>query len=502
MKPARCFALLAVALALAAACDGDGDGGGTPEPTTYTLLVAVTGPGTVEVTGDAAGICREACSLSARAGGQVVLTALPDAGAIFQGWSGACSGTSTCSLTVSSDVQLAAAFATTPPPPPATFVLSIELTGDGAGEVASEPAGVTCSATACAGTFESGTRVTLTATPDADSRFEGWDGAGCGGTGTCELVLAAATSVTARFARGAPGTYALELLSRPGGVLSGAALDAAGDVAGTFYPDGSLQSRVFLYDAALGEVTLPLADEPGRCEIMSAGGMLLVVLRDGTFRFRGGELLSPLGDLDPYAMNDQGWVSGFLDPEAAPFHAAVDDGTTVRDLDPLGTAPSMATGINAGGVVVGVRAEKAVVFEAGGPRELPVPPASAALDVSDDGRVVGNASRGTKWSELAFVLELDTGEVTLIERPPGTNGVSLDRINRAGTIAVGQAFSVEGTGGPVVYRDGALRPLAPLVELPAGLRLQDALDVNDAGQILVSVRDARGREGTAILTPR
>lgn len=498
MRPARWLVL--VWLALATSCNGgDGTGNG-PGPASYTVQIAVTGLGSVEVTGDATGSCRQSCSMSATAGGRIVLTAVPDEGATFQGWSGACSGTGACSLTVDSDLAVAGVFESVAPTP--TFVLTIDLAGDGSGVVTSAPGGVTCAATDCSGTFERGTSVTLTATPDAESRFAGWDGAGCSGTAICELVLTAATTVTARFAHGAPGTYALKLLSHPGGMLYGTALDARGDAAGTFYADGSHEARVFLYDALADEVAFPLPDEAGRCEIMNDTGMLLVGHAGGWYRFLNGELLSALGDMEPYAMNVRGWVSGRTEVGAGPFHAAMDDGAAVLDLDPSGTVPSMATGINSGGVVVGVRGDEAVVFEAGGPRDLDVPPASAALDVSDDGKVVGNARRTFKWSEQAFVLELSTGEVTLIDRPTGASGVSLDRINRAGTIAVGQSFSADGTSGPVVYRGGELLRLAPLVELPEGMRLQDARDVNDRGQILVTVIDEQGTWGTALLTPR
>ena len=49
--------------------------------------------------------------------GQVSLSAAPDAGWTFAGWSGACSGTGACSVSLSSDVSVSAAFTASPPPP-------------------------------------------------------------------------------------------------------------------------------------------------------------------------------------------------------------------------------------------------------------------------------------------------------------------------------------------------------------------------------------------------
>ncbi|WP_242344348.1 InlB B-repeat-containing protein [Anaeromyxobacter terrae] len=504
MSSARGFALVAVALA-AAACGGGGKNGGdgTPQPVSYAVRIALTGPGAVDVTGDATGRCEATCSLSAKAGGQVVLTPVPGEGATFKGFGGACSGIAPCTLDVNADLDVTGIFEATPAP--AEVTLTIERTGDGQGAVTSDPAGVACQAAACSGTFASGTRVTLTATPDADSRFEGWDGGGCSGTGTCEVVLTAATTVSARFAKGAPGTYALKILSYPGGTLYAAGIDASGDVAGTFSASTCCESQVFLYDAAADRVTLPLPDHTSaRSVAMNDAGMLLVMLEDGkTYRFQDGILGTPLGPMmTAQALNVRGWAAGWVEVGPGPLHAALDDGTAVRDLDPDGTVPSTASGLDAEGRVVGTRNGVAVVFEASGPRALPVPPASSALDVSDTGLVVGAAKRTFKWTEQAFVSDLTTGAVTLIDHPSGTVGMSLDHVNRTGTIAVGQLFTSDGAGDAFVYRSGKVEPLGALVQLPDGTRILNAVGVNDRGQVVVSLRDTQGTWTTAILTPR
>lgn len=76
--------------------------------------------------------------------------------------------------------------------------LSVTKTGAGTGKVTSQPAGIDCGAT-CSGSFDYGTTVSLTATPDAGAVFKTWTGA-CNGQGaTCTLTPTAATSTNAVF---------------------------------------------------------------------------------------------------------------------------------------------------------------------------------------------------------------------------------------------------------------------------------------------------------------
>jgi Divergent InlB B-repeat domain len=75
--------------------------------------------------------------------------------------------------------------------------LTVSKQGSGAGQVTSTPAGIVCGET-CQDAFETGTAVTLTATPDSSSIFTGWSG-DCSGTGMCQLTTDQARSVTATF---------------------------------------------------------------------------------------------------------------------------------------------------------------------------------------------------------------------------------------------------------------------------------------------------------------
>ena len=77
--------------------------------------------------------------------------------------------------------------------------LTTTRTGSGSGTVTSAPSGINCGAT-CSTGFSSGTSVTLNAAPAGGSLFTGWSGGGCASTGSCQLTLNTATTVTATFA--------------------------------------------------------------------------------------------------------------------------------------------------------------------------------------------------------------------------------------------------------------------------------------------------------------
>lgn len=81
----------------------------TAEP---ALTITKTGAGTGTVTSSPSGInCGSTCTAAFTAGQSVILTAAPDANSTFSGWSGACTGTGTCTLTMSSDKTATATFA-------------------------------------------------------------------------------------------------------------------------------------------------------------------------------------------------------------------------------------------------------------------------------------------------------------------------------------------------------------------------------------------------------
>ncbi len=86
-------------------------------PTTYTLSVTKAGTGAGTVTSNVAGInCGSDCSQTYASTTSVTLTAAPAAGTTFAGWSGACSGTGTCAVTMSAARSVTATFTTNSAP--------------------------------------------------------------------------------------------------------------------------------------------------------------------------------------------------------------------------------------------------------------------------------------------------------------------------------------------------------------------------------------------------
>ena len=82
---------------------------GTIAPATFTLSAGVSGSGTV--TSTPSGIsCGSTCSASFANGAQVTLNETPASGWVFSGWSGACSGTGSCVVTMSAAESVTAAF--------------------------------------------------------------------------------------------------------------------------------------------------------------------------------------------------------------------------------------------------------------------------------------------------------------------------------------------------------------------------------------------------------
>jgi len=80
-------------------------------PTTYRLTVTKNGTGIGTVTSDPAGIdCGSDCSHDFGLETVVTLTATPAAGSTFAGWSGDCSGTADCTVTMSAPRSVRATF--------------------------------------------------------------------------------------------------------------------------------------------------------------------------------------------------------------------------------------------------------------------------------------------------------------------------------------------------------------------------------------------------------
>ena len=78
---------------------------------TYTLTVSRAGMGNGTVTSSPADItCGADCSEVYSSGTNVTLTATPQVGSSFAGWSGACTGTGSCMIPMTSAKSVTATF--------------------------------------------------------------------------------------------------------------------------------------------------------------------------------------------------------------------------------------------------------------------------------------------------------------------------------------------------------------------------------------------------------
>ena len=161
---------------------------------TYSLNVTKAGSGSGTVTSNPSGVdCGTDCEQTYDTGTSVTLTALPDVGSHFIGWSGECTGSdTTCIVTVDGIKNVTATFDLK------QRILTVNKDGTGAGTVTSSLSGIDCGID-CSEIYNHGTSVTLTAIQDEGSDFTGWTGGGCSGTGQCVVTMNADTNVTATF---------------------------------------------------------------------------------------------------------------------------------------------------------------------------------------------------------------------------------------------------------------------------------------------------------------
>ncbi|MEP6861240.1 MAG: hypothetical protein ABJE66_11495 [Deltaproteobacteria bacterium] len=158
-------------------------------PNDVIIAVKKTGDGGGRVASPDGIDCGTTCSVTLSPGTNIALRATANTGSRFVVWTGACSGTDTCAISATSDQTATARFNL-------ASNLTVIFAGGGGGRVTSSPSALDCTAD-CTVAFDTGTFVTLVATPDASSTFGGWDGACI--ADPCEPPLDADATVTAYF---------------------------------------------------------------------------------------------------------------------------------------------------------------------------------------------------------------------------------------------------------------------------------------------------------------
>ena len=174
--------------------DGDKAVGASVTLNTHTLTVTAPLHGTI-TSADTfihCGTGGSACTRTYDYGTSVTLSATPDTGYSFTAWSGACTGTGACPLTIDGDKAVGASFTLN------THTLTV--TAPLHGTITSLDTFIQCGTggSACTRTYDYGTSVTLSATPDTGYSSTAWSGA-CTGTGACPLTIDGDKAVGASF---------------------------------------------------------------------------------------------------------------------------------------------------------------------------------------------------------------------------------------------------------------------------------------------------------------
>ncbi|MCB2380560.1 InlB B-repeat-containing protein, partial [Hymenobacter sp. BT635] len=172
-------------------------GSGTPG-TALTIDFSVTdgvvaGPFTLTVNTNSNGSVSRSPNATSYASGTVVtLTATPEAGFQFSGWSGDATGsTNPLAVTMSANKTITATFTLSPA---SSFSLTTPVVGSG-----------TVGRSPNATTYASGSVVSLTATPAAGFVFSGWSGDATGTNNPLSVAMSANKTITATFAAAPTG---------------------------------------------------------------------------------------------------------------------------------------------------------------------------------------------------------------------------------------------------------------------------------------------------------
>ena len=184
---------------------------------------------------------------------RVKVTVTPSGGHTFKGWNPGCEPTNqpTCTVTIEDEpTWVGARFDNDGKPGlPTTISVQFQLKkgGNGSGRLTASSK-LNCGAV-CSAQFDYGAALTLTATPDAGSTFEGWNGVCSKSQTTCAFPVGPITSLKAVF------THDMSPPSAPGRLTLESATRTSISIAWTASSDnvGVTGYRVYLADATVGD---------------------------------------------------------------------------------------------------------------------------------------------------------------------------------------------------------------------------------------------------------
>jgi probable HAF family extracellular repeat protein len=193
-------------------------------------------------------------------------------------------------------------------------------------------------------------------------------------------------------------------------------------------------------------------------------------------------------DMQAEDINGVSQVVGWAKTGAGEYLAFLRSGgvTTVLQT-PAGFAGSKAWSLNDAGIIVGESYEpdapEATVWVGGEPMQiLPDVSASRAADISESNQVVGWMGAVPTFQSDAFVLDLDTGELTNLGHLPDGTGAAT-AINECGEIVgygIAELPDRSTITRAIVWTGGSMQVLEPL----PGFKRSAANDINDGGVVV------------------
>lgn len=345
--------------------------------------------------------------------------------------------------------------------------------------------------------------------PEHSKRHPGVFIAGC-------VLLLSAASVSRAAAQST--SYTAKWL----GAFSASEINAKGQAAGYILVGGGLKHAALWSGGKIIDLGVLPGGDSSQATAINSGG---VVVGDSTttggvthaFRWANG-VMTDLGTLpggvESHAtdINDAGQIVGWgatTQPNTiwpSPDHAFIYSGGVMKDLGNISSIFanfSHAHAINASGDVVGWGVNDnfethAFLYRGGVMTDLGTlgGSESRAHDISDNGTVVGWSYTADDGEILAF--KHAGGTMTTIGKLAGELGSSAKAINKFGAIT---GSSVE-SGSPafVLTPTGGMTRLDSRV-FGTGWNLEDAVSINDAGQILATGSQTWISSGSYLLTP-
>ena len=478
----RVIGWVCVGTALLFGCGGSSGGGSVAPPGAHALTIHFLGSGTGQVHSSSAFDCSTQCTENVASGSSVTLAATANAGSTFDGWSGACSGTGACTLTMDTDRDVTVTFSKAAAGP---ALVKLEFAGKGKGRVRSTPAGIDCPGT-CAMTVAAGTNVTMTPEADSSSAFIGWGGA-CSGPGVCSFAATGDQTVWADFEPKTPPGTSCAGIAAPGTptMLSfvadtpkasfscaGAVGDAGGTLAfGRHYQDPNVHSDSIDFMRSDGA---PLA------HAATNQGLFLLQEPVGASAVAGAPYLGPLANRGSQVVNFDaaGKAAGeaFLfgtrplpaaaDPAggvlvAGDLAASVLDPST-KSLTPAGPVSHAAAMFSGGGTAPALRwgpkalASKGTVFGLG------VDLAGRSLIITDGAPAFGAGTISGQWfdrdgkdltGEFVLISGFTPGASTWFEASPLIGSGLLVRRVDSGTHSQALLIATSGTAAVATAPD-------------------------------------------------